>query len=87
MPKALHLTPENVDAVIMLGAIVQMDLSDLKDNMEYYAEYGHELYLIMDGRPETWNVVFTHMIEADFLRHWKWKNPQELNKFVEIERR
>ncbi len=86
MPKALKVTEDNIEFIIEYGTLLQFNLRDVKDNREYYAEDGWNLYLITDGTVEHNNITFTEFPEVDFFRLWKFKTAEMPTQFVEIER-
>lgn len=71
MVKAIKVQEENIDMLVEYAKTLNMNLSaDLRDNYEYYAEEGEELYLITDGTLEHNNVTFTDKCGSDFFRIW-----------------
>jgi hypothetical protein len=77
MPVAIKLTDISVEWIIRRFAEVElMDLSHLRDEMEYNAEYGNDTYLIVDGSISLNNVTATTFIDADFHNTWKFIEPE-----------
>lgn len=82
---AIHVREDNLAHILAYAKTVDMNLSYLRDNMEYEAEDGNALYLVTSGQKSLDNVTFTTMIEDDFRRIWKFKFQENPNKFVQIE--
>lgn len=86
MPKAIHVTEDNIDYILAYAKALEFDLSHIKDNMLYNREDGWETYLITDGTAKDRNVTFTEFVDADFNRLWKFKQMEDPNHFIPIER-
>lgn len=86
MIKAIRLRSDNVDKIIEDARGVGFDLSHLKDEMEYNALDGYDTILITDGSVPKGNITFTTMTDIDFRQTWKFKDHENPNMFVPIER-
>jgi len=87
MPKAIFVTRQNIKYIIDYAAALDMNLSHLPDNFEYYREDGISIYVITDGTKELNNVTFTVMGQDDFERIWKFADTFCADYFVEITRK
>jgi hypothetical protein len=86
MPKAIRVREDNITMIVEYAKKLYFNLDYLKDNMEYAAEFGENLYLITDGTSEDDNITFTTFQETDFRRLWKFTQHENPNQFVKIER-
>lgn len=85
MPKALKVTEATVDYIVDYAKVLGFDLTYLRDELEYHAEDGFELYCITDGNIEHRNVTFSTFIHPDFFRNWKFAETENHSLFTKIE--
>jgi len=89
MPKAIQVREDNLDYIMEYARARDLDVSSyLKDNMEYNAEDGFKTYMVTDGDKthDRNNTTFTMFTEEGFRDYWKFKQQENPNQFVEIER-
>lgn len=86
MPKALKVTEETIDYIVDYAKTRGFTLDYMRDNMEYHAEDGFELYCITDGSVELRNVTFSTFTHPDFFLTWKFSETENPTQFAKIER-
>ena len=87
MPKAIHITLDNVGIIMDAADSVGFNLEHLPDNLDDAASYNEELYLIMDGTQAEGNLTFTEFYGTDFNRLWRFtEKPKHHTFFAPIER-
>ncbi len=87
MPKALKLTEDNVDQIVKDAKSLGFDLSYLRDEMMFQADYGWDVYLITDGGAGSIrDITYTALPDAGFHQSWKFANGEIANQFAEITR-
>jgi hypothetical protein len=84
MPKAIFVTPQNTKYIIDYAAALDMNLSDLPDNLWSNSQDGFSTYVITDGTKELNNVTFTTMTHTSFEQYWKFADTFCADYFVEI---
>jgi len=86
MPRAMQVTEESLDHIVIYGKAMGLRLDDVKDDLEEARFYGWNLYAIVDGTVAFNNAVFSTMSEPSFRQTWKFKTAETPNRYMEIER-
>lgn len=85
--KAIKVREDNIDYIVEYAREREMNLDYIKDNMEYNALDGVDTYVVTDEDPENpLHCTFTDMTDYTFRTHWKFKEHENPNIFVPIER-
>ena len=82
MPQAMHLHKDNVEAVIVLAALLGTDLGHARYLIEYSPEETY--YVVVEGTLWRTPIAFMITTATELVQNWKFTAPQRLNDFAEI---